>query len=1065
LRGIIGMALAIALLASFAAPALADTTTGNISGTVTANGQPVPNVAVVAVAPSGRYTAKTDAKGFYSIPGVTPDTYTITFGATGYSSATVNGVTVNPTQGTLVNQTLSGQLKTIGSTTSRATGVSAFQPQQAVDTYSVNSTQINTILGKAHATSETNLLIALPGASLDRSGYPVLRGGRENDEGFQFEGIDYTDAFTNQFVNTLALNGTQNFQLTPGAGDASIGNTGTGAINATVKRGTNPRFGSGEFDVGSPNFDRYLTGEFGFAAPNGSFSNYMSFEGEGTGRVYGRSGVDINRLSAQQAVNYQVSRDFIENAVYKFGANKAQSLQLFYQNQDYRFLYANNFGYNNFRVGDPVFFSSVTGAFGITNAELAAVTPLEYGQSYICANPGVQNSGPCNIAQPLNRPPFSDIQPNETFKLQYSNAINSSTFFTAKFYRVNAVSIFDEPYGAAAAYAFGAVGDTYSLQGGQRTGVTFDVTKQLGQKHLLGFGAKYEYLHPVDTYQSASTGLIGGALNDTALYDFLSNNPASPNYAKSCVTVLLPAFGVNPCGYLDAYFPNGAGKLPNYNQGPTTSRQDYAYYISDQFQATDKLKFNLGLRVDGSTYNYPPIGFNAYNVPGGYASGAYYPIGTDAAGNDIFQDPGQFKHPSVLQPRFALAYQFTPRDAFTFSYGRSVELPPIGFVDNKFPEAGLARFKGIPSTLPVCGPTGDRVCRDYADQLYWDYQGGLDGIPFTPVKPSTFSNFDASLQHDFGHGVALKLTPFYRRGYDVLVQTATQRIINGAPAFDSNGNPVLNPAVTSNAGINRTTGVELYLTKTAAFGLSGSFSLTYLNEFSNVIPTVANEDFFPSIPPPSLALGNLYRVGFVSPLNGTVALQYKWRNGFRLNPIIGFNNGYPYGSGLLTAIGPINGLNYNVPNTNVSIQPALGGSTAATRYVDPANPGSVFAPNVAATRGNLEGNSAGQNLTHPRVNVATVDFEYNKPGTRSTFGVLVSNIFNQIYTQPALNPRYQPVATGISGPRSGTTSGAVSFGEGLGYTNYDPSRYPNLPFLLTPSGSPTQYRFYYQLSL
>jgi hypothetical protein len=59
LRGIIGMALAIVLSASMTAPTLADTTTGNISGTVTANGQPVPNADVVAVAPSGRYTAKT----------------------------------------------------------------------------------------------------------------------------------------------------------------------------------------------------------------------------------------------------------------------------------------------------------------------------------------------------------------------------------------------------------------------------------------------------------------------------------------------------------------------------------------------------------------------------------------------------------------------------------------------------------------------------------------------------------------------------------------------------------------------------------------------------------------------------------------------------------------------------------------------------------------------------------------------------------------------------------------------------------------------------------------------
>ena len=116
LRGIIGMALAIALAASIAAPALADTTTGNISGTVTtANGQGVPNVNVVAVAPAGRYTAKTDAKGFFSIVGVSPDTYSVTFSSSGYSGSIINGVTVNPTQTTTVNATVSAQLKSIGS--------------------------------------------------------------------------------------------------------------------------------------------------------------------------------------------------------------------------------------------------------------------------------------------------------------------------------------------------------------------------------------------------------------------------------------------------------------------------------------------------------------------------------------------------------------------------------------------------------------------------------------------------------------------------------------------------------------------------------------------------------------------------------------------------------------------------------------------------------------------------------------------------------------------------------------------------------------------------------------
>ncbi len=1061
------MALVTVFVASIAAPALADTTTGNIQGTVTANGQPVAAVAVVAVAPSARYTATTDAKGFFSLVGVVPDTYTVSFTKTGYGEASVNGVTVNPSQTSTVNQTISQQLRTIGSTTSRSNGVSAFQPQQPVDTYSVNSNQIQTLLGKPHGSSETNLLIALPGASLDRSGYPVLRGGRENDEGFQFEGIDYTDAFTNQFVNNLRLNGVANFQLTPGAGDASIGNTGTGAINATAKRGTYPHFGSAEADIGGPAYDHYGTVEYGFATPNGRFSSYNSYVAENNSDgLCGRPGTDPNYLSCQQQFVSYINRDLVSNNVYKFGKDNAQSIQGFYENSIAQFGAIQNFSAGNtFRVGDPVYDAMfIPDILGPNNAAnrmiLAPVAPLEPGQTAFCLDPTTN----CAIPQPLNRPGYTQIQPNETMKLQYSNALNSSTFLTLKLYKVNAAAIFDQPYASAATLAFGGVDDALVDQGGQRTGAAIDFTKQLGTQHLLGFGAKYEFVHPIDSYLSASIGIVAACYgsSDFACGDFF---PAGPG-----------------TGYLAPFFGGQANvpRMPLYDQNPTINRKDFSYYLSDQFQANDKLKITAGVRVDGTTMNYPDINAGAYNVAGGYTSAAYYPIavGFDAAGNpdptkDVYADINQYRHISVVEPRFGFAYQFTPRDALTFSYGRSAELPPISFVDNHFPTAPFATFAGIPQnptgnatgTGPamVCGPTGDRACRNYADQLYWDYQN-TDGIPYTPAKAETFSNFDASIQHDFGRGLSLKLTPFYRRGYDVLVQSATQKLINGQPAFDVNGNPILNPNVTSNAGINRTTGVEFYMTKTAAYGLSGSLSLTYINEFTNVIPTVGNEDFFPSIPPPSLALGNVYRVGFISPFNGTLALQYKWRSGWRVNPIFGFNVGYPYGSGLITAA-EVNGVAANVPNTNVSIQPALGGSPAATRYVDPANPGSIFAPNVAASRGTPENNSAGGQLTNSRINVANLSVEYNKPGSRNTIGVLVSNIFNNVYGVPSLNGRYQPVATGISGPRTGTTSPAASFGYAYGYTNYAPIRFGNQAYLETPNLSPTQYRLYYQITL
>jgi len=1060
-RGIIGMALAVAFAASIAAPALADTTTGNISGTVTTStGQPVPNVNVVAAAPSARYTAKTDAKGFYSIVGVIPDTYSITFSGSGYQGATINGVTVNPTITSTVNQTLTTQLKTIGSTTSRASGVSAFQPQQAEDTYSVNANQINTILGKSHATSETQLIISLPGASLDRSGYPVLRGGRENDEGFQFEGIDYTDAFTHQFVNTLSLNGVSNFQLSPGAGDASVGNVGTGQINASVKRGAHPSFGNAELDVRGPTYYHQASTEFGWATPTGNLSSYTSFVGSDNNNQCGRTGQDCNLVGQQLFNDYVKGRDFIENAVYKFGANKNQSLQAFYQNQIFNFY--NNVMFANqhtlpYEMGSPdwLFFSANT--LGITPAEWAGITPFEYGQH--------------SLNQPLGRPAATSNQPNETIKLQYSNTLNQSTFMTIKAYKVNSSTIFDYPY-LALCSGVGLNCDSYAIQGGQRTGFAADFTKQVGQKHLLGFGGKYELVHPIDTFQSGSLGALAAVFTPENTYDFL---PAS---SPSCTGVLSAAFGFNPCGYLPTAVgaPGTPIRIPDYNQSPSANRHDTGFYLQDQFQATDRLKITAGARVDNASFDYPSNPLVAgFNDPGGvgYSSGLFLPIKTGvytsgplatACGGGPCPDPAKdvygdtHRTSSTLQPRFSFAYQFNPRNSVTFSYGRSVVLPPIAFVDDRIPRAQYAGFAGIPANLAVCGPTGDRTCRDYADQLYWLNQNTLGGVPIAPAKPSTLNNYDASLQHDFGNGLSAKLTPFYRRGYDVLAQFAFPLVVNGQPVFDQNGNAINGPTTTSNLGTSYTTGVEFYMTKTATYGLSGTLSLTYINEFTNVIPLSGNEDFFPAIPPASLFQGNIYRVGFISPFNGVAALQYKWRSGWRVNPIIGFNIGYPIGTGLITAYG-LNGKYYNLPATNVT-----NGSTSANQYVDPANPGTVFHPNVAASRGTPEKNSAGGVLSAPRINIANLDVEYNKPGSRSTVGLLVSNLFNQIYSEPSFNGRYQPVATGISGPKSGTTSGQVLF-PGQGYRNYASYRFNNQPYILSPSGTPTEFRLYYQLSL
>jgi len=1010
-RRVLALVLLMAFVLSMSAPAFASSV-GVLSGTISASNSLVDHAIVTATSPSGTYHATTDARGFFSITGVQQDTYTVTVTAPGFTAATVSGVTVNADQTTPFTATLSKVITTIGRTSARST-TSAYQPAVTTDTYNLGTSQIQTQLGKKGSVSESNLLASLPGASLDSNGYPVLRGGRENEEGFQFEGIDYTDAFTNQFVNSLSLNNPGGFQLTPGAGDASSGNSGTGVINLLLKRGTYPAFGSAEFDALVAPYTHELAAEYGFATPNGRFSNYTTFTGQNAFSQAGAFGQAAEPINAYFSRTYSTSRDLANVATYKFGKDNNQKLEFLYQNQQIEF--RNNYGGLPpfFMTNDPFEISELKGAcgFACTTAQMQSLITLYPLQTSATA--------------PLNL--FSgDQQPNETYKLQYSISPNSSTYLTAKYYQVNAVVLFESPFTGLSTFAQ----YSESLQGGKRTGFQADGTYQLNDKNLVKFGGKYELVQPIFDFQSGGLGFFSTG-------EF-SNNPNGPENLDFL-----------PGGYLALHgFTNQ--QVPEYVEQAQVIRHDIAYYADDTFSPNAKMKIDLGLRLDASDYTYPnPNAGTFLYAPAQVVNGSYQ-----------FQPNVQF--PKVLQPRLATSYQFGRNDAIRFAFSRSVELPPLAFVDDGLGSSYYNNlpYANLPATAAVCGSAASATCANYGQQLFWENQNNFSGQPLIqPLKPETFSNYEFSLSHQFGGNVAVKLTPYYRRGYDALVSTATVKGVNPIT-----GSFTFNPAINSNAGLEKTTGVEFYVTKdNPGPGFSGSFSANYINEFSNVIPLTGNEDFFPAIPVQSVLLGNLYRVGFLSPFNMTAAVSYKTRSGWRVNPIVTYNDGYPINLGELTST-LLNGIPFNVTNTNVTT--AFGGNNT-TNYVDTQNPGTVFNPNIAVKRGTPETASAGGILSAQRVG-ANASFEFSPPsqnGKGGTYGLFISNLFNQLYGQPSLNGRWQPVATGISGPQTGQTSLAqTEFVNGQFNYSYTSIRNGQLPYLLTANGTPRTYRLYYQLA-
>jgi len=138
----------------------------------------------------------------------------------------------------------------------------------------------------------------------------------------------------------------------------------------------------------------------------------------------------------------------------------------------------------------------------------------------------------------------------------------------------------------------------------------------------------------------------------------------------------------------------------------------------------------------------------------------------------------------------------------------------------------------------------------------------------------------------------------------------------------------------------------------------------------------------------------------------------------------------------------INGVAYNVPNTNGN---SIGSAPAGPScYVDPMNPGSLFNPNVAACRGEAESSSPGGKLTAPQ-GFMDMTLEYSAPNSPLTYGVDVANLFNQVYGGAQLNGRYEPIATGISGPLTGYST------SGINYTAF-PSAWPKYGSFMNPNG-------------
>ena len=1039
---------AVVAIATTSLPAYAvGGTTGTITGTVVDEKTKLPLAGVAIAASSPVQDAKTtsDAKGFFSINGLPVDTYTVSFQLAGYESQGITGITLQGDQSISVDARLAKALATIGRVAARSVS-SAFQPKQTTDTYQVTGRQLTTALGKNFNPSQTQLQSSVPSITTTVYGSSSIRGSTRTEIAYQYEGVSYTDAATSQFANSLQINGIQSLQVNPGAGDASQGNAGAGAVNLVSKRGSRPAFGGVDVETLLTPFTHQLGFDYGFASPNGRISNYTSFLANNQYRgAYGLAGQPAVLQDTFFGIDYSFSRDIIDNFIFKTGKNNQNTLQLFYQNRQTDFLF-NHGGIEklNYKTNDPVI-SATDSSTSFFNLPSAANRLADF-QSIVGLLP-YQTS----VTQALDSQGYQH-QPVEFYKLEFDQTPSSSSYWANRIYRIASAANFASPYTSTSPVASRINSD----QGGYSTGLSGSYQQQINSKNLVTLSYVAEVDSPtqdsernLQAFRALSPATTGRGYE---LVDFLSPTAPCPTKDPNGASLTPIAVGGNACGYL-TQFGSALGtttpRIPNLIFYSPGVKHQYGIGLRDQISVSNQLKLDLGIRYDRENYAL----LNVQNSSQTFT-------------NDVI-------NPGVLQPRAAFAYQLGSRDAIRASYGRSVEFIPSAIINN--PISVQPAFYNIPSRdsrtgapATFCGPKNASVCTSYGQQLHDEYvlSGGVEAFA---AKPATYNNYDFSYSHDFGKNLAVKITPFYKRGYDINIFAQTPI------GSDPNTNlPIFGPPTLTNLGIDKTTGLEFLLTKDAAYGLSGFLALTYVNRLQTVPPGYAGqlEDFYPSAPPQSLALGSLYKAGFLSPFSGRMGLTYRTRGGFKINPIVSYDKGYPIGAGTLTSAF-VNGKPGVVPNVNISIPgfgpvSNTGSSTGVSQYVDPVNPGSVTKPVIAATRGTAETSLAGGVLSKARFNT-DVSFDFTPPGSRNTIGVYVSNLFNQIYGEPTLNSRYQPVATGVAGPQTGQIvtvgqRGAQAAAD-LGFANYGPERFGQSAFTLTPSNVRTTVRLYYQLAI
>jgi hypothetical protein len=493
--------------------------------------------------------------------------------------------------------------------------------------------------------------------------------------------------------------------------------------------------------------------------------------------------------------------------------------------------------------------------------------------------------------------------------------------------------------------------------------------------------------------------------------------------------------------------------------------QQFGIGLRDQWTVNQRLNVDWGLRVDGQNLKW--AGNKLLNKDLGNTAdiGTYYA-----------QLSSSYLYPRVFEPRIAFSYALGPNDSIRASYGRSASFffgqtagtptnisdvdPLLWQIPAK--DANNPTFNPVTGEGPTCGsgwhPPGPGAngnyvsnpnvyfsgsgisngtpgnyfqCANYAQSLYWLFDQAYAAPDIGGQTVATYNNWDLAYSHEFRNGWGAKLTGYARRGYN----TYQVVLLNAGPPDPVTGQQSAGSFQEREVGVTKTYGIEFMLTTPdRPYGWSGFLTANYVNALTNT-PPVAGSDSLPAVAQYLYQTGTLFHASYLPPVSAVAGIEYQTRSGFKINPILSFDGGEPFGVGL-TSYGFVNGQLYALPTGNLGQDVPYAGPGQplqpynALCYLDPGFPGNYFHPRYYACRGDSESALAGQTFTQPRL-YSDLSLEYTHKNI--TYGIYVSNIFDNYRGQPGVNQAWQPIATGVGGAQTGQFAGAYASQMSCGY--------------------------------